>query len=1226
MKNFTFQLKILFILIVFGSFAINSFAKNINTNEDNKTALQFVSVNDLQLVLLSKVGVIKPEFVNINNEEFVRLIVPAYTRSTVFGNPEMPVRRKLIEIPFGATPVINIINYDVAEYSLADYGIENSVYPLQLPVPKCGDAPEYVCNNEMYQVDAFLSQELVTVDILGVMRGTRIARINIAPIFYNPVKNTIRVYENLEFEINFEGADLAHTQAQKEKYYSPYFSGMFTMFENYTRPISSRENFTTYPIKYVIISDRMFEDQLQPFIEWKTKKGFTVVEAYTDEIGTTKPAIKTYIQDLYEAGTTEDPSPSFVLFVGDVAQIPTYENGNGETDRLYFEYTGDLFPEIFYGRFSAQNTTQLQPYIDKTLQYEQYTMPDPAFLEEVVMIAGMDGGYGASHGNGQINYGTVNYFNEEHDILSHTYLYPSSGSNAANIRQDISNGVSFANYTAHCSPSGWADPSFVTSHISALQNQDKYGLLIGNCCSSSEFAGNCFGEEILRAENKGAVGYIGGSNSTYWDEDYWFGVGSTSSITETPPPYEDTGLGNYDRSFHDHGEGFEDWFTTMDQVVYAGNFAVSEAGSSRQLYYWDIYNLMGDPSLMIYYGVPDPMTVTHPSAIMFGQTTTSIDAVPYAYISITMDNIIHGVALADENGHADIDLTAFPAPGLADIVVTAQNFEPYISTIDVIPAEGPFIIYADHVINDATGNDNGMIDCGEFISLDFTIENVGVEEAEVEVEIGTENPYVTMIDSTESFGNVLAEGEMTVEDAFSFTMANNVPDQTVITFSFMATVPDRQSFESTFTDIANAPALAIEFMSIDDVEGGNGNGRLDAGETVNIVYYAWNNGHTISADAIMNLTSSSSYITVNTASIDLGAIEVASYIEASFEVVTADDAPVGVLANFSTDLVADAYSAAETTLLPIGLIVEDFETGDFTSFDWTFSGNADWEIVNLGAYEGIYSAKSGDINDNQNSVLELVVDVPMDDVISFYKKVSSESGYDELRFYIDGTEKGSWDGNVAWSFEEFAITEGEHTLKWEYDKDGSQSSGSDCAWIDYIILPSAGLAPLFADFTSDIQNVYEVPEVNFTSNSVGNITGYAWTFEGGEPETSTEERPMVSYYTPGVYDVTLTVTDGENENTIVKEDYITVHYWVGFEERDDLMYKLYPNPSNGMFTLEVNSVVSVQIRNTVGSLIYENNHVSAKERIDMSQQAKGVYFVTVRNETQSFVEKIVISK
>ncbi|MCK5339010.1 MAG: PKD domain-containing protein, partial [Bacteroidales bacterium] len=225
--------------------------------------------------------------------------------------------------------------------------------------------------------------------------------------------------------------------------------------------------------------------------------------------------------------------------------------------------------------------------------------------------------------------------------------------------------------------------SFVTSHIPSLQNQDKYGLLIGNCCSSSEFAGTCFAEEILRAENKGAVGYIGGSNSTYWDEDYYFGVGY-GAVSENPPPYEETGLGNYDRSFHDHGEEFGEWFTAMDQVVYAGNFAVSESGSGQQTYYWDIYNLMGDPSLMIYYGVPEVMPVTHNSVIVFGQTTTSVDAVPYAYISITMDNVIHGVALADENGHADIDLEAFPAPGEAEIVVTAQNYQPYIASIDII--------------------------------------------------------------------------------------------------------------------------------------------------------------------------------------------------------------------------------------------------------------------------------------------------------------------------------------------------------------------------------------------------------------------------------------------------------------------------------------------------------------------------------------------------------------
>ncbi len=167
---------------------------------------------------------------------------------------------------------------------------------------------------------------------------------------------------------------------------------------------------------------------------------------------------------------------------------------------------------------------------------------------------------------------------------------------------------------------------------------------------------------------------------------------------------------------------------------------------------------------------------------------------------------------------------------------------------------------------------------------------------------------------------------------------------------------------------------------------------------------------------------------------------------------------------------------------------------------------------------------------------------------------------------------------------------------------------------------------MFADFTADVQNVYDDPVVQFTSTSIGNVTEYNWIFEGGDPETSTEENPVVSYYVPGVYDVTLTISDGENENTIVKEDFITVHYWVGFEESESFKYKLYPNPGSGMFTLEVNNEVSVEIRNTVGAIVYQNEHVSAKERIDLSQQARGIYLVIIRNDKESFIEKLVIAK
>lgn len=199
---------------------------------------------------------------------------------------------------------------------------------------------------------------------------------------------------------------------------------------------SERTDLVRYPIKYVIVSHRMFEAQLQPFIAWKIRKGYEVIVAYTDVIGSTTTAIKSYLQGLYNAGTPENPPPSFVLLVGDTPQIPAWSGTAGShiTDLKYCEYTGDYLPEVYYGRFSAQNTAQLQPQIDKTLQYEQYTMLNPNYLGEVTLIAGVDASYAPTYGNGQINYGTTQYFNAAHSITPHVWLYPASNQPALRQR------------------------------------------------------------------------------------------------------------------------------------------------------------------------------------------------------------------------------------------------------------------------------------------------------------------------------------------------------------------------------------------------------------------------------------------------------------------------------------------------------------------------------------------------------------------------------------------------------------------------------------------------------------------------------------------------------------------------------------------------------------------------------------------------------------------------
>ncbi len=1041
---------------------IGSRAGNIISGK--KTGLKLEENTKEYFVLKSTIGKLTTRYVKTPEGTFVRLEIPGYTKSHNIGAPEMPVRNRLIEVPLGAVPKVIILNKKVTEYKLSDFDITLPVIPAQPPQPKSGINPPFVYDKELYRTDKFNQEPPVTVDVLGIMRSVQLGRVNIHPVQYNPVTNTLRVTEEMEFKVVFEHADFAATEALKERYYSPYFVSLYKSLLNYI-PASTRSNLTQYPVKYAIVADRMFENQLAPFIQWKRRKGFTVVVAYTDSIGNNTAAIKAWLQSLYDAGTPDDPAPSFALFVGDIDQVAVWNNGNGVTDRNSCEFTGDLYPEMYYGRFSAQNTAQLQPYIDKTLQYEQYTMPVHTFLDTVVMIAGMDSGHGHDWGNGQINYGTINYFNEDHDIFSHTYLYPESGNHSADIIQNISDGVSYANYTAHGSPSGWADPSFTISDIPSLQNDGKYGLLIGNCCSTSEFqVSECFAEALLRAENKGALGYIGGSNSTYWDEDYYFGVG-VGTISENPPPYEETTLGNYDRAWHDHGEEFGEWFTTMDQHVAAGNLAVTESGSSAESYYWDIYNLMGDPSLMVYYSVPETNPVTHDQFIMIGSGSFTVHAAPYSYVALNDNGVLKAAALADENGTATLNFTPFVTPGTAELVVTAQNYEPWIENIQVFAPNGPYCIYQNHTYDDdSTGNGNGNPDFDEEVLLSLTMANYGNDTAyNVAVKLSSADQYITFITDSAMYDTIGVNQTVTLNDAYEFQLADNVPDRYEINVDVLATDENDSSWQSNFTITAFAPDLKTTDLEVDDYASGNGNGRLDPGEDAVIRLKVINSGHCVANNALVSLIPFNAYVTVLSGDTLLPVVGTMGAYFPQYNVHVDENAPEGIFAEMHSEIVCGGYDIVNIFYPKVGILMEDWETGDFSKFDWHQDGNQPWQINNQYPYDGFYDAKSGAIQDEEHSDLYISYEVMENDSISFWRKVSSEDGYDFLKFYIDGTVVDQWSGtSQGWRYQSYAVTPGVHEFRWSYEKDFSASSGADCGWVDDIILPTMMMTTIFA--------------------------------------------------------------------------------------------------------------------------------------------------------------------
>ncbi len=1001
------------------------------------------------------------------------------------GRPQLPVISKMFQIPEKAAVAVSIDESEYTDYDLSSLtGNAYPVYPQQPSKSKQRLEPApLVYDKAFYQQNAFIAPQRATTSVVGHLRHLQMGIVDICPFDYNPATNILRVYNRLVITISFPGADLALTESLSEKYAGYCFSAVENQLINHAAMNAAKDTLTQYPVKYVIVSDIMFQDALQPLVAWKTKKGFIVDEAYTSEpaVGNTTTSINAYLQAQYDNATAADPAPSFILIVGDVAQVPAFSGTTGShvSDMYYAEFTGDMIPDAYFGRFSATTIPQLVPQVEKTLEYEQYLFPTESWLDTVVMIAGVDGSFGPTHANGQIYYGTTNYFNATNDVYSYTHMYPASGSEDALIRSEIGAGCAFANYTAHGYENGWGDPSFDNTDIPAMNNAHKYPLMIGNACLTNSFQqSECFGEALLRASLKGAIGYIGGSNSTYWDEDFFWGVGVRSTINATPT-YDANNLGAYDRTWHTHGEPFSDWYMSQGQMILAGNLAVLTGSPSSFDYYSEIYHLMGDPSLMVYLSVPTQLTVSHPALLPLGQNTITVSTEPYAYIGVSQNGVWHGAALADASGNAVISIIPFTTPGTASIVATKQFRKPYVSTFTVQTPTGPYVLMESKTIIDVSGNNNQQADFAETLNLDVKLRNYGLQnDSTVYAILSSTDPYVTILDSVGVWGLMLSNDTITLPNAYSVKIDTLVPDNHFAPFTLTIRDSIGNIWASDFSIKLNAPVLQILSMDIDDVAGGNGNHRLDAGETALLKIQVVNNGHADIWDAGAVLSSVSPYITLTTSAWQHDSLYIGIAETGTYQIEVDPSTPIGTMAQFTLDLEAlTYYTASKTFSKNIGLVDEDWETGNFTQFQWTTSGDVPWIVTSGNPYEGAFTAKSGDIGDDQESHLTIDINVLSDDSLSFYKRVSSEQDWDFLKFYVNASELGAWSGEVPWTQERFWITAGPKTLKWSYIKDYSYDGGEDAAWVDYIIFPPMVVVTSTQDLpaVSDDMLVYPNP-------------------------------------------------------------------------------------------------------------------------------------------------------
>ena len=619
---------------------------------------------------------------------FSEIALPGAYPSGEIGTPELPATHELLAVPFGATPTVSVVGFTTTDYQLSDYGI-NTIVPHQPSVRKDQnpDDIEFVYNQNAYQTRALATVPTASIEVQGTLRGIRVGSLVVNPLSYNAATNTLRVFNDIEVEVSFDGADAVETERMLVNTYSPYFDVVYKQMFNYRQILdvyTDHPDLMAYPVHMLVIAPENYVSTLQPWVSWKIQKGFDVEVYTTAQAGSTYNAIRSFVQGKYNTGVSSGETPTFLIIAGDVAQVPNTMGSQSQkvTDLYYGSVDNDDYPDMFYSRMSAENTTQLTAIINKILQYEQYAMPDPSYLNNTTLIAGWDSYWNPRVGQPTVNYATTYYYNTAHGFTNvNTYLTQGQYSGCYST---MNTGIGFINYTAHGSETSWADPSFTVNAVNTLTNANKYFLAMGNCCLAADFGyyGTCLGEALTRAENKGAFSYIGSCPSSYWYEDYYFGVGATHTMNGSTPSNVESSTGVYD------GVWMDDTYNTVSSMVFVGNLAVCYAhagnyqGSVNNKYYWESYHVLGDGSIMPFRVQPTANAVSHAQTFPGGANAFTVSAQPGSYVGISKDNVLLGAALVPASGTVSVPVTPVTS-GYVMIVVTKPQRQPYTTTIPV---------------------------------------------------------------------------------------------------------------------------------------------------------------------------------------------------------------------------------------------------------------------------------------------------------------------------------------------------------------------------------------------------------------------------------------------------------------------------------------------------------------------------------------------------------------
>lgn len=620
------------------------------------------------------------ETININDKDYVKIVMDDESNKMEKGYPDIPDIRRSIIIPDDTKMGAEVLWSDYQEYDNILIAPSKGVITRNI---NPDDVP-YIFD-DMYYQDEWYPNDLVELNDPYILRDFRGQVVIVNPFQYNPVTQKLRVYTDISVkvepvapgEINVfnRNKPLDTFAFDAKNIYSRHFENFNDIdyrLVNIDFPSIANNQFSYTPVEeegnMVVITYDNFYSAVEPFVEWKNMKGIPTELVKFSDIGTTADDIYNYIVNYYNTyGLT------FVLLVGDAAQIPPLYQGGDESDPSYSFIVGsDKYPDLFVGRFSAETIADVETQVLKSVEYEKYPQNSATWYKKGVGIASNQGP------------GDDNEMDNEHvdvirsKLLAYTYthvdqIYDPSGTDT-DVSNALNDGRSIINYCGHGSTTSWGSTGFNNNDVNALVNDNMLPFIVSVACVNGNFGGTtCFAEAWLRATNgaepTGAIATFMSSVNQGWNP-------PMSGQDE----FNDILVESYANNIkHSFGALTANGCMQMNDDY--GSSGTSET---------DHWTLFGDPSIQVRTDTPGSITVIHDDTIETTATTfdVTVVGVEKALCAISRNGDLYGFGYTDSSGHATIQLDQpISNPGLADLVVTAYNKQTYLTTIDVISVD-----------------------------------------------------------------------------------------------------------------------------------------------------------------------------------------------------------------------------------------------------------------------------------------------------------------------------------------------------------------------------------------------------------------------------------------------------------------------------------------------------------------------------------------------------------